>query len=161
MAAINGVALGGGFEIALACDLRVAAPNATLGLPETSLAIIPGAGGTQRLPRLVGYTRALEMVLFAERITAEQALAAGVVSRVSPAGTPVLEDTLTWLAPVLDGSPIAMRAALAAVRAGVSLPLEEGLDAERRAYEWCLVSEDRREALKAFAEKRKPVFQGR
>jgi methylglutaconyl-CoA hydratase len=161
VAAINGVALGGGFEIALACDLRVAAPNAVLGLPETSLAIIPGAGGTQRLPRLVGYTRALELVLFAQRITAEQALAAGIVSRISPAGAPVLEDTLAWLAPVLEGSPIAMRAALEAVRAAVTLPLDAGLDAERHAYERCLVSEDRREALRAFAEKRKPAFEGR
>ena len=160
VAAVNGVALGGGFEIALACDLRVAAPAAVLGLPETSLGVIPGAGGTQRLPRLVGYARALELILLAQRLTAEEALAAGLVNRISPAGTPVLEDTLAWLAPVLEGSPIAMRAAVTAVRAAVALPLDAGLDAERRAYETCLVSEDRKEALRAFVAKRKPVFSG-
>jgi methylglutaconyl-CoA hydratase len=161
VAAINGVALGGGFELALACDLRVAAPHAVLGLPETSLAIIPGAGGTQRLPRLAGYARALELILRAERITGEQAFASGIVNRLTPSGTPVLADTLAWLGPVLEGSPIATRAALSAVRAATSLPLGAGLDAERRAYETCLVSDDRREALRAFAEHRKPVFQGR
>jgi len=161
VAAVNGLALGGGFELALACDLRVAAPEAVLGLPETSLGVIPGAGGTQRLPRLVGYARALELILLARRLTGEEALAAGLVNRLSPAGTPVLEDALAWLAPVLDGAPLAMRAALEAVRAAVALPLDAGLDAERRAYETCLVSEDRKEALRAFAEKRQPLFRGR
>lgn len=161
VAAINGAALGGGFELALACDLRTASAHAVLGLPEASLGIIPGAGGTQRLPRLVGTPRALEVVLLGKRLGAEEALAWGVVSRVAPEGTSVLDDTLSWLAPVLDGAPLAMRAGLSAVRAASSLPLDAGLDAERRAYETCLTSEDRREALRAFAEKRAPVFQGR
>lgn len=160
VAALNGAALGGGLELALACDLRVAAPHAVLGLPETSLGIIPGAGGTQRLPRLLGHARALELILLGTRLDAEAARAAGLVNRVSPAGTHVVEDTLAWLAPVLDGSPIAMRAALVAVRAA-ALPLAAGLEAERHAYEACLASDDRREALRAFAEKRKPVFRGR
>jgi len=161
VAALNGAALGGGLELALACDLRVAAPHAVLGLPETSLGILPAAGGTQRLPRIVGYARALELVLTAQRLDAARALAIGLVERVAPAGTPVVDEALSWLAPVVEGAPIAQRAALAAVRAARELPLDEGLAFEQRAYEACLTSEDRREALQAFAEKRKPVFRGR
>jgi enoyl-CoA hydratase/carnithine racemase len=160
IAALNGAALGGGLELALTCDLRIAAPHAMLGLPETSLAIIPGAGGTQRLPRLVGYARALELILLGRRLTASEALELGLVNRVAPDGAALLDDTLSWLAPLLEGSPTAMRAALSAVRAAQTLPLDAGLDAERRAYETCLTSDDRVEALRAFAEKRKPVFRG-
>jgi methylglutaconyl-CoA hydratase len=161
VAALNGAALGGGLELALACDLRVAAPHALLGLPETSLGIIPAAGGSQRLPRLVGLAKAMELVLLGTRLTASEALALGIVNRVAAEGTNVVDDTLAWLAPVLEGSPVAMRAALEALRAAAVLPLQEGLEAERRAYEACLVSEDRKEALAAFAGKRKPVFRGR
>jgi methylglutaconyl-CoA hydratase len=161
VAALNGAALGGGLELALACDLRVAAPHALLGLPETSLGIIPAAGGSQRLPRLVGLAKAMELVLLGTRLIASEALALGIVNRVAAEGTNVVDDTLAWLAPVLEGSPVAMRAALEALRAAAVLPLQEGLEAERRAYEACLVSEDRKEALAAFAEKRKPVFRGR
>jgi methylglutaconyl-CoA hydratase len=161
VAAVNGAALGGGFELALACDLRTMASHAVLGLPETSLGIIPGAGGTQRLPRLVGVPRALEVVLLGRRLGAEEALGWGVVNRVAAAGTNLLDDTLVWLGPLLEGAPLAMRAALSAVREASSSSLDAGLDAERRAYETCLTSEDRREALRAFAEKRSPVFQGR
>jgi methylglutaconyl-CoA hydratase len=161
VAALNGAALGGGLELALACDLRVAAPHALLGLPETSLGIIPAAGGSQRLPRLVGLAKAMELVLLGTRLTAAEALALGLVNRVAVEGTNVVDDTLAWLAPVLEGSPVAMRAALEALRAATVLPLPEGLEAERRAYEACLVSEDRKEALAAFAEKRKPIFRGR
>jgi enoyl-CoA hydratase/carnithine racemase len=161
VAAINGAALGGGLELALTCDLRTMAPGAVVGLPETSLGIIPGAGGTQRLPRLVGVSRALELVLLGKRLSAPEALAVGLVNRVAPAGADLVDDTLAWLEPVLAGAPLAMRAALAAVRAAGELPLDAGLDAERRAYELCLASDDRREALRAFAEKRPPVFRGR
>jgi enoyl-CoA hydratase/carnithine racemase len=161
VAALNGAALGGGLELALACDLRVAVPHAVLGLPETSLGIIPAAGGTQRLPRLVGLAKATELVLLGTRLTAPEALALGIVNRVSVAGASVVDDALFWLAPVLDGSPIAMRAALDTLRASAVLPLADGLQAERRAYEACLVSEDRKEALAAFSEKRTPVFRGR
>ena len=161
VAALNGAALGGGLELALACDFRVAAANAVLGLPETSLGILPAAGGTQRLPRIVGYPKALELVLTAARIDAEQALAIGLVHRVTAVGTAVVDDALSWLAPVVEGAPIAQRSALAAVRAARDLPLDEGLAFERRASEACLTSEDRREALRAFAEKRKPIFHGR
>lgn len=161
VAAINGAALGGGLELALACDLRVAVSTAVLGLPETSLAVIPGAGGTQRLPRLIGYARAAELILLGRRVTADEALALGLVNRVAATGASVVDDALAWLAPVLTGSPVAMRAALEALRAATALPLGAGLAAERRAYETCLASEDRREALRAFAEKRAPVFRGR
>ena len=161
IAAVNGAALGGGFELALACDLRVAAESAVFGLPETSLGIIPAAGGTQRLPRLLGQAKALELILLGTRLTAAQALALGVVNRVTPSGTDVVQDALAWLEPVLSGPPLAMRAALEAVRAAATTPLAEGLVAELAAYEACLVSEDRKEALAAFAEKRKPNFRGR
>ncbi|HVU01323.1 MAG TPA: enoyl-CoA hydratase-related protein [Polyangiaceae bacterium] len=161
VAAINGVALGGGLEMALLCDLRVAAEHALLGLPETTLGIIPGAGGTQRLPRLVGEARAKELVLLGKRISAAHALAIGLVNRVSRPGVDVLHDTLEWLKPVAEGAPIAQKAALAAIDAAGALGLSAGLDREQELYGECLRSEDRKEALQAFAEKRKPVFQGR
>jgi enoyl-CoA hydratase/carnithine racemase len=161
VAALNGAALGGGLELALACDLRIAAPHAVMGLPETSLGILPAAGGTQRLPRLVGYSKALELVLLGTRLNAEEALAIGLVNRIAKAGTPVVDDALTWLSPITEGAPIAQRAALAALRASRETPLAEGLELERRLYEDCLASEDRHEALAAFTEKRKPVFRGR
>ncbi len=161
VAAINGVAVGGGLELALACDLRSMTEHATLGLPETGLAIIPGAGGTQRLPRLIGPARALDLVLTARRVSAQEALILGLINRLVPEGESVLEATLKWLIPLADGAPIAQRAALHAVRAAARLPLDQGLAFEREQYEHCLVSFDREEALLAFAEKRKPQFQGR
>jgi methylglutaconyl-CoA hydratase len=161
VAAINGVALGGGLELALTCDLRIAAPLATFGLPETGLAIIPGAGGTQRITRLLGESRALDLVLTGRRIDSSEALALGLVNRVAPSAEQLLESTLKWLEPVAEGAPIAQRAALSAVRAAGHLPLDQGLDFERAAYERCLESADRDEALLALAEKRKPRFQGK
>jgi methylglutaconyl-CoA hydratase len=160
IAAINGAALGGGLELALACDLRVAREGAVLGLPETSLGIIPGAGGTQRLPRIVGEAKAKELILLGQRLTAEQALAVGLVSRVIPAADALLEATFAFIRPISEGAPIAQAAALRALRAA-SLPLEEGLAVELSAYQECLGSEDRREALLAFQEQRPPRFQGR
>jgi methylglutaconyl-CoA hydratase len=161
IAAINGFALGGGLELALACDLRVAAPSAVLGLPETTLGIIPGAGGTQRLPRVVGEARAKEMILLGRRIGAAEALAWGLVNRVSPGNTPVLEDTLEFIEPITSGAPIAQAAALDAIDASYDASLAHGLELERVFYDRCLRSEDRRGALDAFAEKRKPIFRGK
>jgi enoyl-CoA hydratase/carnithine racemase len=161
VAAINGVAFGGGLELALICDLRVAAPHAELALPETTLGIIPGAGGTQRLPRVVGEARAKELILLGKRIPADQALAWGLVNRVSPRGTTVLEDTLGWIDPIANGAPIAQSAALRAIESSYEVALERGLELERVYYDETLRSEDRVEALRAFAEKRKPSFQGR
>jgi enoyl-CoA hydratase/carnithine racemase len=161
IAAINGAALGGGLELALCCDLRVAAAHAVLGLPETSLGIIPGAGGTQRLPRVVGEARAKEMILLARRLSANEALAWGLVNRVTPAGKNVVDDTLEWIAPIADGAPIAQGAALEAIDRSFDTTLDLGLELERVSYDRTVVSEDRREALAAFAEKRKPAFKGR
>ncbi len=161
VAALNGVALGGGLELALICDLRVAAPNAVLGLPETGLGIIPGAGGTQRLPRIVGEARAKEMILLQRRLSAEEALAWGLVNRITPAGASLIDDTIAWLAPIASGAPIAQAAALAAIDVSFEVPLERGLEIERVHYDETLRSTDRLEALKAFAEKRKPVFAGK
>lgn len=161
VAAINGVAFGGGLELALLCDLRVAAPHAELALPETSLGIIPGAGGTQRLPRVVGEARAKEMILLGRRLTAPEALAWGLVNRVSPEGAPVVDDAIAWIEPIASGAPIAQAAALRAIEDGYDVPLDLGLEIERVHYDETLRSEDRLEALRAFAEKRRPVYKGR
>jgi methylglutaconyl-CoA hydratase len=161
VAAINGAALGGGLELALVCDLRVAASHAELGLPETSLGIIPGAGGTQRLPRIVGEARAKEMILLARRLSAGEALAWGLVNRVTPAGTSVVDDAVAWLEPVASGAPVAQAAALESIDRALDVSLELGLELEKVSYDKVLVSEDRREALEAFGAKRKPVFRGK
>jgi methylglutaconyl-CoA hydratase len=160
VAAINGVALGGGMELALVCDLRVAAAHAQLGLPETSLGIIPGAGGTQRLARVIGEGRAVEMICLARKLSAAEALAWGLVNHVVPEGQDLLEATLAWLEPIAKGAPIAQAAALGAIRASFDVPLARGLELESVYYDSTLRSKDRLEALSAFAEKRKPVFKG-
>lgn len=161
VAAINGVALGGGLEIALACDLRVAASHAELGLPETSLGVIPGAGGTQRLPRLVGEARAKEMILLGRRVSAAQALGWGLVHRVTPPGVDVVADAVAWVGPLATGAPIAQAAALQAIDHALDVSLEIGLELEKASYDKVLVSEDRREGLEAFAAKRTPAFRGK
>lgn len=161
VAAINGAALGGGLELALVCDLRVAAAHAVLALPETTLGIIPGAGGTQRLGRVVGEARAKEMILLGRRLSAEEALAWGLVNRVTPAGKNVVDDTVAWIEPIASGAPIAQAAALEAIDRSFDTTLEHGLELEKVSYDKVLVSEDRREALAAFADKRKPRFSGR
>jgi enoyl-CoA hydratase/carnithine racemase len=161
IAAINGAALGGGLELALLCDLRVAVQHAQLGLPETSLGVIPGAGGTQRLPRLLGEARAKELILRAARLTAPEALILGLVNQVMPSNGDFVLEVMSWAEPILNGAPLAIRAALGAMRGAATRELREGLALERAAYEQCLNSEDRIEALAAFSEKRPPVFKGR
>ncbi|MCA9536914.1 MAG: enoyl-CoA hydratase/isomerase family protein [Myxococcales bacterium] len=160
IAAINGVALGGGLELALACDLRVADAHASVGLTEVSLGIIPGAGGTQRLTRVVGAAKAKELILFAQRVTAHEAASLGIVHRVAgDEGAVALAMQLaTQLA---QSAPIALGAALAAIDGAADGTLDDGLDLERRCYERALLSADRDEALRAFAEKRPPRFLGR
>ena len=160
VAALNGVALGGGFELALACDLRVMAPHALVGLPETTLAIIPGAGGTQRLPPLVGPGRAKEPILLGRRIAAQEALSLGLVTAVAQDGESVVDAAKRLTAGMVNGAPIALAAAMEAVDLGADLDFEAGLDLEARCYERTLRSRDRLEALAAFAEKRKPVYRG-
>ncbi len=161
LAALNGVAFGGGLELALACDLRVAAAHVQIGLPETTLGIIPGAGGTQRLGRIVGEARAKEMILLGRRLDAPTALSWGLVNRVTPAGTNLIDDVLAFLEPVTNGAPVAQAAALEAIDRSFDVPLAIGLELEKVSYEKVLVSADRREALAAFAEKRKPIFYGK
>jgi enoyl-CoA hydratase/carnithine racemase len=161
VAAINGPALGGGLELALLCDLRIAAPTAVLGLPETRLGIIPGAGGTQRLVHVVGEATAKRMILLGERVDAKTAHERGLVHELASSAETLLDETLSWIAPIAEGAPVAQAAALEAIDAARSLPLSEGLEFERQQYERCLATEDRKEALRAFAEKRAPSFRGR
>jgi enoyl-CoA hydratase/carnithine racemase len=156
---INGVAFGGGTELLLACDLRVAAPHAQLGLTETSLAIIPGAGGTQRLPRLIGRARAKDLILTARRLDAVEAERIGLVNRIAPEGK-LRECALEVARAIADNGPVAVRAAKAAIDQGGELPLAQGLEVEARCYERVLPTQDRLEALAAFAEKRKPRYRG-
>lgn len=161
IAALNGVAFGGGLELALVCDLRVAAPHVQIGLPETTLGIIPGAGGTQRVGRIIGEARAKELILLGRRLSAEEGLAWGLINRVAPKGISVVDDAIAWIEPIANGAPIAQSAALEAIDRSFDTTLEHGLLLEKISYDKVLVSEDRREALSAFAEKRKPQFKGR
>ena len=160
IACMQGVAAGGGLELALACDLRVAGEESSIGLREVSLAIIPGAGGTQRLPRLIGVARAKKWIFTARMFTAREASAEGVVDVLAPAGA-ALEKALELAAEIGANGPLALRAAKAAIVEGLELPLASGLAAELRAYESIIPTRDRVEALRAFAEKRKPRFEGR
>lgn len=159
IAAVNGAALGGGLELALACDLRLAAEGATFGLPEVALGIIPGGGGTQRLARLVGVARAKDLVLTARRFGAAEALAMGLVSQVVAAER-LREEAFALAERVARHAPISLRQAKRAIDGGFHLPLEEALALENRLYQDCLGTRDRAEALRAFAEKRPPVFTG-
>lgn len=160
IAAINGFAFGGGLELALACDIRIAAAGAQMGLTETSLAIIPGAGGTQRLPRIVGIAKAKELIYTAKRISAEEALAIGLVNQVVPADR-LLEEARSLALTISENGPIAIQQAKFALSKGFDAPLEVGLNIESNAYWLCIPTEDRQEGLRAFREKRKPRYQGR
>ncbi len=160
IAAINGFALGGGLELALACDIRIAAENATLGLTEVNLAIIPGGGGTQRLPRLVGRGKALEMILTGARIPAAEALTIGLVERVVPAGT-ALEAATELARTIASKAPIALRYAKEAVVKGLGMSLDDGLRLEGDLSTLLRTTEDRLEGAKAFLEKRKPRWTGK
>ena len=156
VAAIQGHAFGGGCELALSCDLRILAPEALIGLTETRLAIIPGAGGCVRLPRLVGEAKAKELILTAKRLDAQEALASGLVHRVG--GAACVEDMVDSL---LSKGPLALRAAKAAIDGGSDLPMAEALRWEFECYQRILSTADRLEALTAFAEKRPARFEGR
>ena len=156
--AINGHAFGGGCELALACDLRVMASGFQIGLTETALAIIPGAGGTQRLPRIVGLAKAKELIFTAARISAERALEIGLVNAV---GDDAMAEAQCIVAGILGCGPLALRSAKNAIDAGSDVDLEEGLRIEQRAYQVIIPTQDRLEALAAFAEKRPPRFEGR
>src|SRR5215216_2014803 len=158
IAAINGFALGGG--LALACDIRIAADNATLGLTEINLAIIPGGGGTQRLPRLVGKGKALEMILTGARIPAAEALRIGLVERVVPAGE-ALKAATELARTIAEKAPIALRYAKEPVVKGLGMAREDGLRLEGDLSTLLRTTEDRLEGAKAFLEKRKPRWSGK
>lgn len=159
IAAIRGFALGGGLELALACDIRIAGEDSQLGLTEVNLAIIPGGGGTQRLPRLVGRGKALEMILTGARIDAREALRIGLVERVVPA-TEVLSSAQALARTLAEKAPVALRYAKEAVVKGLGLPLEDGLRLENDLATLLRTTDDRIEGAKAFLEKRKPRFTG-
>jgi enoyl-CoA hydratase len=160
VAAINGFALGGGCELALACHVRVAAEGARLGTPEVKLGIMCGYGGTQRLPRLVGRGRALEMLLTGEMVDAQEALRIGLVNRVVPKEK-LREETEALLRKMLANGPVSLRFTLDAVQAGLETPLEQGLAHEATLFGLICTTEDMKEGTRAFLEKRPARFQGR
>lgn len=159
LAAIEGAALGGGLELALACDLRVVGDSASLGLPETSLAIIPGAGGTQRLPRLIGRARAKELIFTARKFGAAEALRYGIADRAAAAGK-ALEIALQLAREILPNGPIALRAAKEAIDRGLDVDSARGLLIEEACYAKVIPTRDRLEGLAAFKERRKPMYRG-
>ena len=160
MAMMNGYAFGGGMELALSCDFRIAAHDITLGLTETSLAIIPGAGGTQRLPRLIGESKAMELILTARRLNAKEALYYGILKKVVSKES-LLEETGKFADMMLANGPVALQQAKFAIKHGMNADLQTGLHIERKAYEITIPTEDRVEALTEFSEKRKPQFKGK
>jgi enoyl-CoA hydratase len=160
IAAVNGFALGGGCELAMACHLRVASESAKFGQPEVKLGIGPGYGGTVRLPRLVGKGRALELLLTGQMIDAQEAWRIGLVNRVVPADR-LLDEAEQLLRTILENGPLAIRACLEAVDAGLEMSLDQALLLEANHFGLLSGTGDMREGTRAFLEKRKPVFQGK
>lgn len=161
IAAVSGYALGGGFELVLACDMVIAAESAEFGTPEITLGIIPGGGGTQRLARVIGKQRAMEMVLTGKRISAEEAFHYGLVNEVVSKRQDWLERAFEVASVIARRAPVAARMAKQAVLAAEEMPLTAGLAHERRLFEIAMATEDRVEGMNAFIEKRKPAFKGR
>jgi enoyl-CoA hydratase len=160
IAAVNGLALGGGLEIAMACDFIVASENTQFGQPEINIGLIPGWGGTQRLPRLIGKNRAKELILTGERLTAKEAEQIGLVCKVVPLSQ--LQETALELARKLTSkSPIMLKLAKQAINRGIDKDLEAGLAEEVKAFRVCFTTQDFKEGLTAFLEKRQPKFEGR
>lgn len=160
IASIYGSAVGGGAELALACDLRIMAENGQMGFKETSLGIIPGAGGTQRLARLIGPSRAMGLIASAEFMDASQCLGYGAVNMVVP-NQMLREAAQAWAEALAKNAPLALRAAKRALREGLELPLSEGLAHEGKVYETLIGSQDREEGLAAFLDHRPPEWKGR
>ena len=160
IAMINGYCLGGGCELALACDIRIASQNASFGQPEINLGIIPGGGGTQRLPRLVGEGKAMEMILTGEIIDANTAFAIGLVNHVVPADQ-LQTKTLEIATRIAEKSPIALQLAKEAVKLASKSNLDEGLRREVDLFALCFSTEDKNEGVSAFLEKRKPAWKGK
>lgn len=160
IAAVNGIALGGGTELALASDIRIVSKTASMGLTETRLAIIPGAGGTQRLPRLVGRGKAKELIFTGRRVDAEEALRIGLANQVCAPGD-LLEACGKMAAMICETGPIAIEQAKYAINHGLETDIATGLAIESNAYWVCIPTEDRLEGLAAFKEKRKPEYKGK
>ncbi|MBI1802889.1 MAG: enoyl-CoA hydratase/isomerase family protein [Ignavibacteriae bacterium] len=160
IAAINGFALGGGLELALACHIRIASENAKFGQPEVNLGIIPGYGGTQRLPRIVGIGKATEMTLTGNPITAQEALRIGLVCAVVPQGN-LLSTAESIAKTILSKGQLAIRMSLKAINISMEMPLSEGLKVEAALFGECCSTEDFKEGTTAFLQKRKPEFKGR
>ncbi|MGM8366543.1 enoyl-CoA hydratase [Virgibacillus sp. W0181] len=159
IAAINGAAFGGGLELALACDIRIAADHAKMGLTETALAIIPGAGGTQRLPRLIGSGQAKRLIYTAARIDAEEATKIGLIEQA--VNHEELVDTAVNMAKIIaTNGPIALKQAKLAINKGMQMDINTGIEFEHLCYKETLHTRDRIEGLKAFKEKRNPVYKG-
>ncbi len=159
IARINGIALGGGTEVALSCDIRIAAETAIMGLPEIKLGIIPGYGGTQRLPRLVGMGKAKELIFTGDHISAQEALNIGLVNQVVPPDQ--LDEVVAKLAQrIAARAPVALHMAKVALNNGAQADLRTALDIEARCFSLCFGTEDRVEGMNAFLEKRKPTFKG-
>lgn len=159
IAAVHGLAFGGGFELALAADLIVAEDQTQFALPEVKIGVIPGAGGTQRLPRLVGRNRAKELLFSGDSIDAHRAEAWGIVNRVVPAGE-AQSEALSWAASLAERAPVALRLAKRAVNRGLETSLEAGLDLEMEAILILFGTRDQKEGMQAFLEKRAPQFMG-
>jgi enoyl-CoA hydratase len=160
IAAIQGFALGGGCELAMACDIRLASEDAKLGQPETGLAIIPGYGGTQRMPRLIPTGKAKELIFTGEMIDAAEAMRIGLVDRVVKREH-LLDEAKKMARKILDKGPLAIKAAKKAINEGLAVPLREGLRLESRYFGGLFSTEDKDEGARAFLEKRKPVFKGK
>ncbi|KAJ0945551.1 putative methylglutaconyl-CoA hydratase [Helianthus annuus] len=160
IAVIEGAALGGGLEMALSCDLRICGEDAKLALPETGLAVIPGAGGTQRLPRLVGKSIAKELIFTGRKISARDALSIGLINYCTPAGE-AYSKALEVARDINQKGPVAIRMAKRAINEGLEVNMASGLDVEEECYEQTLHTNDRLEGLAAFAEKRKPLYKGK
>jgi enoyl-CoA hydratase/carnithine racemase len=160
VAAINGFALGGGCETAMACTIRIAAENAKFGQPEVKLGLVPGGGGTQRLPRIVGKGRALQLILSGEMITAQEAYRIGLVNEVVPTAD-LINRAETILKQIASNAPLAIRFALNAANKGMETSQSEGLLLEASYFGLCAATEDKQEGTSAFLEKRVPEFRGR
>jgi len=161
IAAVNGYALGGGCELAMACTMRLAVKSAIFGQPEVKLGVIPGYGGTQRLPRLVGKGRALQLILAADIADAAEALRIGLVNEVVADTSQLLGRAEALLNRIAENAPVAVRLALQAVNHGLQMPLAEGLALESSLFALCASTQDKQEGSAAFLEKRRPKFSGR
>ena len=160
IAAVRGFALGGGLELALACDFRYLAEDARVGLPEIKLGIFPGAGGTQRLPRLIGLSKAREMIYTGRHVKAPEALAMGLADRVLPVDD-LLAASMEYAATLAKGATVAIGAAKKAINATLGMSMKDGLGVENSGFNACFATDDAKEGLAAFLEKREATFEGR